>query len=91
MHISDRKRGEINNMCEYCNKKANNKKLKDIDNDKEDFGQVVFLREPNLYIELDATDSDGYKACDFFEINFCPMCRTKTSRRWTKDGRKGSD
>ena len=74
-------------MCEYCNKKANNKKLKDIDNDKEDFGQVVFLREPNLYIELDATDSDGYKACDFFEIKFCPMC----GRKLAEDGRKGSD
>ena len=48
MHISDRKRGEINNMCEYCNKKINNKKLKDIDNDKEDFGQVVFLRNKLL-------------------------------------------
>lgn len=76
-------------MCEYCNKKANNKKIKDIDNDKEDFGQVVFISEPYLYIELDATDSDGYKACDFFKINFCPKCRTKISRRWTKVGRKG--
>ena len=64
-------------MCQYCNKKANNKKLKDIDNGKETFGQVVFLEKPNLYIELDATDNDGYKACDFFEIHYCPICGRK--------------
>lgn len=23
-----------------------------------------------------------------YENNYCPMCRTKTSRRWTKIGRK---
>ena len=71
-------------MCQYCDKKANNKKLKDIDNDKEDFGQVVFLREANLYIELNVTDCDGYKAFDFFEINYCPMC----GRKLAEDGRK---
>lgn len=73
-----RRRREIK-MCEYCKKKANNKKIKDIDNDKKDFAQVVFLREPNLYIELDAVDNDGYKACDFFEINYCPMCGRRLS------------
>ena len=78
-------------MCKYCNKKANNKKIKDIDNDKEDFIQVVFLREANLYIELDAVDSDGYKACDFFEINYCPMCGRKLAEDGRKSGRKGSD
>lgn len=70
-------------MCQYCEKKANNKKIKDIDNDKKDFAQVVFLREPNLYIELDAVDNDGYKACDFFKINYCPMC----GRKLVEDGR----
>ena len=25
----------------------------------------------------------------YIDINYCPMCRTKISRRWTKLGRKG--
>ncbi len=25
----------------------------------------------------------------YTKINYCPMCRTKISRRWTKLGRKG--
>ena len=65
-------------MCEYCNKRASNKKIEDIDNDEQDFAQVViFLDNAKLYIELDAEDSDGYKASDFFDINYCPMCGKK--------------
>ena len=26
-----------------------------------------------------------------FPLNYCPKCRTKTSRRWTKIGRKEGD
>ena len=64
-------------MCEYCNKKVNNKKIKDVDNDKEDGIHVTFLDEPYLNVELEATDEDGYKAEDFFRINYCPMCGRK--------------
>lgn len=61
-------------MCEYCNKKVRNKEIKDVDNDIEDKVSVVFLREPMLEVTLDAIDSDGYKANDYFSINYCPMC-----------------
>lgn len=64
-------------MCEYCNKKIRNKKMKNIDNDKEEWQEIVeqSVHGHMLYIELDATDNDGYKACSFFQINYCPMCR----------------
>lgn len=61
-------------MCKYCKKKVNNKIIRDIDNDKEDKVMIVFLPKPMLNIELDAIDDDGYKASDFFIINYCPMC-----------------
>lgn len=64
-------------MCEYCNKKVRNKKIQDIDNDEEDGMFIVFLDEPYLNVELDATDQDGYKANDFFRVNYCPMCGRK--------------
>ena len=44
-------------------------------NDEEDKITIRFLREPMLNVELNATDEDGYKAEDFFIINYCPMCR----------------
>ena len=62
--------------CEYCYKKLN-KKIQDVDNDKEDEAKVIFLDRPYLKVELDGTDSDGYKTVDFFEINYCPMCGRK--------------
>ena len=62
-------------MCEYCNKRVNNKKIKDVDNDKEDGIHITFVDKPYLNVELEATDEDGYKAEDFFRINYCPMCR----------------
>lgn len=62
-------------MCEYCNKRINNKKIKDVDNDKEDGIHITFLDKPYLNVELETTDENGYKAEDFFRINYCPMCR----------------
>jgi len=65
-------------MCKYCNKRASNKKIEDIDNDEQDFAQVViFPDSAKLYVELDAEDNDGYKAGDFFDIKYCPMCGRK--------------
>lgn len=66
-------------MCEYCNKRADNKKQINIDNEFEEFYRV-FL-PPNqkalLCVELDAEDKDGYKATGYFQINYCPMCGRK--------------
>lgn len=64
-------------MCDYCGRKALNKSIVDVDNDEEDKITIRFLSEPMLNVELDAIDSDGYKANDFFKINYCPMCGRK--------------
>ena len=65
-------------MCEYCNKNIKNKKMKDVDNDEKDWLEIInqeLTHGPMIFVELDAIDDDGYKACDFFEIKYCPMCR----------------
>ena len=65
-------------MCEYCEKIIRNKKIKDIDNDKEDWIEIVKHKERTmLYVELDGIDDDGYKTSDFFLVNYCPMCGRK--------------
>ena len=64
-------------MCEYCHKKIKNKKIQDIDNDNEDSAEIVIQHKNLLYIELNGKDENGYKTCDFFEINYCPMCGRK--------------
>lgn len=69
-------------MCEYCDKRIRNKKIKDVDNDKLDWLEVIEQKKTfghMLYVELDAVDSDGYKACDFFQIDYCPMCRKEVN------------
>ena len=71
-------------MCEYCNKKVNNKQITDIDNNKEDFVELrqVMMEELTytLYVELEGEDIDGYKPFDYFRINYCPMCRKRVER-----------
>ena len=66
-------------MCEYCKKIVNNKKIKDIDNDKEDFLEILYqdMLGNMIHVELDGKDEDGYKTSDFFQINYCPMCGRK--------------
>lgn len=64
-----------NKRCEYCEKRATNKRIQDVDNDENEEARVVFLDRPYLKVELDGEDCDGYKTADFFEINYCPMCR----------------
>jgi len=66
-------------MCEYCDKRINNKKIKDIDNDKEDCLEIIYQEAHGnmIYVELDGQDNDGYKTADFFKINYCPMCGRK--------------
>ena len=64
-------------MCKYCNKIINNELINDIDNDKDDTAEIVFLKTPMLNIKLEEEDPDGYKPEDFFPINYCPMCGRK--------------
>lgn len=69
-------------MCEYCDKKINNKKIKDIDNDENDWLEIIHqpVHGSMIFVELDGIDEDGYKTADFFEINYCPMCGRKLGK-----------
>lgn len=66
-------------MCEYCNKRADNKKQINIDNEYEEFYRVFLppKQQPLLCVQLNAEDEDGYTATGYFKINYCPMCRQK--------------
>ena len=85
-------------MCEYCkkdgyynrNKSLISKTLKnnvdiDLSINVKDRKLVASIENLTMSIE----DNNWFLPAK--KINYCPMCRTKTSRRWTKDGRKGSD
>lgn len=55
--------------CEYCKKKINNKKIRDIDNDKDTHIEIVNQKlsfGPMLYVEIEGEDLDGYKPSQFF-------------------------
>lgn len=67
-------------MCEYCEKRKYilNEKKERLSISKSTFGYYLHYVN-NMYIK-----NLGF-------INYCPICRTKISRRWTKFGRKGSD
>ena len=66
MHISNRKRGEINNMCEYCREGNGVGKSILHDNDFEFLN--IFIMNGMIW----------EKSMDMgTEINYCPMCRKK--------------
>ena len=66
-------------MCEYCKKIINNKRILDIDNDKETYIEINWQKILGymLYVEIEGQDNDGYKQSQFFQINYCPMCGRK--------------
>lgn len=66
-------------MCEYCKKIINNKRILDIDDDKETYIEIVRQEAFGymLYVEIEGQDNDGYKPSQFFQINYCPMCGRK--------------
>lgn len=66
-------------MCEYCKKIINNKRILDIDNDKETYIEIDWQKVLGymLYVEIEGQDNDGYKPSQFFKINYCPMCGRK--------------
>lgn len=64
-------------MCEYCEKIINNKRILDIDNEKETHMEIINQKKSwgyMLYVEIEGKDNDGYKPSQFFQINYCPMC-----------------
>ena len=70
-------------MCKYCEKKINNKKIKDIDNEEETHMEIIQQKlsfGPMLYVEIAGEDEDGYKPSQFFQINYCPMCGRKLEK-----------
>lgn len=66
-------------MCEYCKKIINNKRILDIDDDKETYIEIDWQPAFGymLYVEIEGQDNDGYKSSQFFQINYCPMCGRK--------------
>lgn len=62
-------------MCEYCEKRINNKKILDIDNEIETHMEIINQKGYMLYVEIEGKDNDGYKPSQFFQVSFCPMCR----------------
>lgn len=67
-------------MCEYCGKIINNKKILDIDNEEETHMEIINQKKSwgyMLYVEIEGQDDDGYKPSQFFQINYCPMCGRK--------------
>lgn len=68
-------------MCKYCRKKGKRESM------LEDEQLVLKIKKErvlgfSIRAELE-------KCIISTNINYCPMCRTKTSRRWTKRKRKG--
>lgn len=71
---------EDGNMCEYCKKIINNKRILDIDNEEETYMEIINQKKSwgyMLYVEIEGQDNDGYKPSQFFQINYCPMCGRK--------------
>ena len=64
-------------MCEYCEKRINNKKILDIDNEIETHMEIINQKGYMLYVEIEGKDNDGYKTSQFFQISYCPMCGRK--------------
>lgn len=68
-------------MCEYCNKRINNKPIQCIDKDIDKstltltqdncFGYTIFAEIDNL---ADDNSNMPDVADQFFKINYCPMC-----------------
>ena len=63
-------------MCEYC------EKGKGICKNKNELG--IELHSGKAILVVYGLDKQGCDISVFCKINYCPMCRTKISRRWTK-------
>ena len=74
-------------MCRYCeiDNITNEAKRNIRKNQRTTIKIVRNACNENLYYL--SVDTNSYKK-EIININYCPMCRKKTSRRWTKDGRK---
>ena len=68
-------------MCEYCNKRINNKPIQCIDKDIDK--STLTLTQDNyfgytIFAEIDNLADDNSNMPDvvdqFFKINYCPMC-----------------
>ena len=85
-------------MCEYCKNdgyyKANKSLISKTLKNNVDIDLSINVKDKKLVVSIEnltmSVEDDNW-FLPTKKINFCPICRTKTSRRWTKDGRKGSD
>lgn len=71
-------------MCEYCDKRINNKPIKCIDEDI-DKSKLTLIKINGIgytiFAEIDNIADDNSNIPDiadqYFEINYCPMCGRK--------------
>ena len=69
-------------MCEYCNKKINNKSIKCIDAPT-DKSKLTLIKDGyfgyTILAEIDNLADDSSNIPDmvdqFYKLNYCPMCR----------------
>lgn len=67
-----------NLYCKYCFKRGLNKKILNIDEDKDVYMKIVKgSKDIWLEVQFDLKDNDGYQAVHFFNIKYCPMCGRK--------------
>lgn len=68
--------------CCYCHNKALNRKILNVDNDKDVYAKVIKATGENwLEVQFDLKDNDGYQAVHFFKINYCPKCGKKLEEK----------
>lgn len=66
--------------CSYCCNRTLNKKIPNVDIDKDVFAKVIRASGENwLQVQFNLKDEDGYQAVHFFNIKYCPRCGRKLS------------
>ena len=83
-------------MCEYCKNdgyyKANKSLISKTLKNNVDIDLSINVKDKKLVASIEnltmSLEDDNW-FLPTKKINFCPMCRTKTSRRWTKKWTKG--
>lgn len=58
--------------------KSLNKKIKELQEELQTYqlsNNRLRNKSDRLKVELEGQDNDGYKPSQFFQINYCPMCR----------------
>ena len=85
-------------MCEYCKKDGYYKRNKSLISktlkNNVDIDLSINVKDKKLVasienLTMNVEDNNWFLPTK--KINYCPMCRTKTSRKLAEDGRKGEN